>query len=168
MFRHFWSQIAVVQEAREPLPRCDMCGIHVPAGRLIKHRQMERCNRNTHMRWWRRDVEIEAKCSGATLGLALDDRAECFEGVDAFKYLGWVLHQTDNDWPALLCNIRRASQVCGRLGKLLRRKCTYPITSEKIYWSVVQAVLLLVAETWLMLAATLNKIEGYTRDFCNK
>ena len=32
MFRYFWSQIAVVQEGMEPLPRCDICGMHIPAG----------------------------------------------------------------------------------------------------------------------------------------
>ena len=29
---------------------------------------------------------------GATFSLTGDNGAECFEGVDAFKYLGWVLH----------------------------------------------------------------------------
>ena len=31
------SQIAVVQEGKKPLTRCDLCGMHMPAGRLIKH-----------------------------------------------------------------------------------------------------------------------------------
>ena len=35
MFQHFWSQIAVVQEGKESLPRCDLRGMHMPAGRLI-------------------------------------------------------------------------------------------------------------------------------------
>ena len=38
MFRHFWSQIAVVQKGKEPLPCFNLCGMHMPAGRIIKHR----------------------------------------------------------------------------------------------------------------------------------
>ena len=42
MLRTFWSQIAVVQEGNEPLPHCDMCGMHMPVGRLVKHCQTSR------------------------------------------------------------------------------------------------------------------------------
>ena len=66
-----------------------------------------------------------------------DDRTECFEGLDPFKYLGRVLHQTDNDCPEVLSNIRRARQVWGRLGKLMRREGADTIISEKFYLTVV-------------------------------
>ena len=39
MYRHFFLPIAVVQEGMEPLPCCDLCGLHMPAGRLIKHQR---------------------------------------------------------------------------------------------------------------------------------
>ena len=42
-------------------------------------------------------MEIAAKFTRATFSLTGDDRAEFFEGVDYFKYLGQVLHRTDND-----------------------------------------------------------------------
>ena len=105
-------------------------------------------------------MEIAAKCPGATFSLTGDDGTECFEGVDAFKYLGRVLHRTDDDWPAVLRNIRRARQVWGRLGKLPRREGADPIISAKFYRAVVQAVLLFVAETWVLSEAMLNKLEG--------
>ena len=44
------------------------------------------------------------------------------EGVENFKYLGQILDQTDDDWPAIRQNIMRARLVCGRLGKLMRRE----------------------------------------------
>ena len=65
----------------------------------------------------------------ANFSLTGDDGAECFEGVDSFKYLGRVLHQEDDYWPAVLRNIRRERQVWGRLGKFLRREGTDPILS---------------------------------------
>ena len=56
------------------------------------------------------------------------DGEECFEGVDTL-YIGRVLHQTDDDWPEVLRNIRRARQVWERLSKLLRQDGADLITS---------------------------------------
>ena len=74
--RHFWSKVAVVQEGAEPLPCCDLCGIHMTAGRLIKHQRAARFDKNTQIRWWRRDVEIADKCSEANFSLTGEDEAE--------------------------------------------------------------------------------------------
>ena len=63
------SKVAVFQEGKEPLPRCDLCGIHMPVRRLIRHRKTARCNRNTQMRWRRWDVAIAARCLEAKLSL---------------------------------------------------------------------------------------------------
>ena len=71
-----------------------------------------------------------------------DDGEECFEGVDYFKYLGRVLHRSEEDWTLVRWNIRRARQVWGYLGKLLRREGAYPMFLRKFYQSVVQAVIL--------------------------
>ena len=39
MYRYFLSNVSVVQEGMEPLTRYDLCGMHMPEGRLIKHRR---------------------------------------------------------------------------------------------------------------------------------
>ena len=96
-------------------------------------------------------MEILEKCTGENFSLTGDDGAECLEGVDSFKYLVRVLHQEEDNWPEVICNIRRARQVWGRLGKLLRREGAYPILLSKLYRAVVQAVLLFGAETWVLL-----------------
>ena len=72
----------------------------------IKNQQTARCDRNMQMRWRRRGVEIAEKCTGSTFSLTGDTGAECFEGVEPFKYLGLVLHREGDNWPALLINIR--------------------------------------------------------------
>ena len=82
-----------------------MCGMHMPEGRIIKHRRMSRWNRNTQMRWRRQDVEIARKCTVVNFSITGEDGEECFEGVDSFKYLGRVLHYSNKDWPAVLRNI---------------------------------------------------------------
>ena len=50
IYCHFRSKVAVVQEGTEPLHRCDLCGMHIPAGWIISHRKTMRCNKNTQMR----------------------------------------------------------------------------------------------------------------------
>ena len=70
------------------------------------------------------------------------------------------MHQADNDWPALLLNIRRKRQVWGLLGKLLRRDGADPIILEKFYRVVVQAVILFGSETWVLTAALIKNLEG--------
>ena len=58
VYRHFSSQIAVMQEKSEPLTCCDLCGMYIPVGWMIKHQRTQRCNRNTQMRWRTRYVAI--------------------------------------------------------------------------------------------------------------
>ena len=69
MFIHFQSQVVVVQEGLEPMPRCDLCGMQIPAGGLIKHLQTERCNSNMQMMWKRHDLVIKDKCLEVTFSL---------------------------------------------------------------------------------------------------
>ena len=105
-------------------------------------------------------MEIAAKCTGATFSLTGDNGSECFEGVDSFEYLGRVLYQEDDGWPAVLRNIRRVRQDWGRLGKLIRREGADPILLEKFYQAVVQAVILFGDKTWVLLEYMLKNIKG--------
>ena len=70
-FRHFLSWIAVVQEDREPLPFCNLCGTHIPVGRLLKHHRTKQCDWNIQMRWKRRDVAIASRCMEASFSLTM-------------------------------------------------------------------------------------------------
>ena len=122
MFCHFRSKVAVVQKGKDPLPRCDLCGMHMPAGHIIRYRKIVRCNRNTQMRWRRRDVAIAARCPEATFSLRGEDESERIKGVGRFKYLRILMDQSYYYWPEVLHNIRKASQVWGHIEKLLWRE----------------------------------------------
>ena len=92
-------------------------------------------------------MAIPAKCAAVTFSPPGEEEAERIEGVGRFKYLGRLLGRSDNDWPAVLRNIRKARQVWGRLVKLLRKEGAEPTVLAKFYHAVVQAVLLFGAET---------------------
>ena len=102
MYQHFWSQVAVVQEGAETLPRCDLCRMHMTAGRLIKDLWYHRCNKNTQMRWRRRDVAIASQCIEVIFSLTGEEGAEFIKGVDIFKYLGRPLDRSYDNWLAFL------------------------------------------------------------------
>ena len=69
MHRHFFLWIEVVQEGNEPLPHYNLCGMHMPSGRLIKYQRMQRCDRKTQMLWRRRYVAIAIQCAESSFSL---------------------------------------------------------------------------------------------------
>ena len=56
----------------------------MPAGRIIRHRKTVRCNKNTQMRWRRRDLAIADRCLDATFSIIGEKEAERIEGVEVF------------------------------------------------------------------------------------
>ena len=80
--------------------------------------------------------------------------------MERFKFLGRLIDRSDDDWPAVLRNIRKARQVWGRLGNLLWREGAEPEVSGKFYRAVVQAVLLFGAETWVLMETMMQQLEG--------
>ena len=55
--------------------------------------------------------------------------------------------------------LKKVRQVWGRLGKLLQREGMEPEVLEKLYHTVVQAVLLFGVETWVLLAPMMKSLE---------
>ena len=72
------------------------------------------------------------------------------EAVSEFCYLGRLLTATDDDWPAVASNIRKAWVSLGRLAQVLGREGADPKVSRSFYTAVTQQVLLFGAETWLL------------------
>ena len=72
------------------------------------------------------------------------------ESVSEFKYLGRILTATDDDWPAVVGNLRKARRSLGRLARVLSREGADPKVSRTFYIAVTQAVLLFGSETWVL------------------
>ena len=52
------------------------------------------------------------------------------------------LEKSDNNWPEIFRNIRRAQKFWGRMGNIMQQEGADTHVLEIIYWVVVQAVLL--------------------------
>ena len=55
---------------------------------------------------------------------------EPMEAVSEFRYLGRLLTATDDDWPAVSGNIKKARRSWGRLARVLGREGAYPKVSR--------------------------------------
>ena len=58
--------------------------------------------------------------------------------VTSFKYLGRVLTAEENDWPAVVRNLRRARQKWARMTRVLSREGADDMKLEHIYLAVAQ------------------------------
>ena len=76
------------------------------------------------------------------------------ETVSTFKYLGQVMTEGDDDWPAVAGNLVKARKSWGRLLRILSQEGADKRVSgnffKAVVQAVVQAVLLLGAETWVL------------------
>ena len=66
--------------------------------------------------------------------------------VTEFKYLGRVLTNTDDDWPAVAGNIRKARASWGSLVRILGREGEDLKVTRIFYTAVTQQVLLFGAD----------------------
>ena len=83
--------------------------------------------------------------------------------VTEFRYLGRVMTNTDDEWPAVAGNIRKAQVTWGRLARILGREGADPKVSRNFYIAVTQQVLLFGAKTWVLtrrMEAALDAFQG--------
>ena len=109
----------ILQEGLDTLPRCQICGMHMHAAKMIQNRLTDKCNRETEMHLWSRDMYISQKEGYMRLSLYDREYNPLLEEVMQFQHLGRKLDEMDSEWPYVHKNISKAQEVWQRLGKLL-------------------------------------------------
>ena len=85
------------------------------------------------------------------------------QSVTEFRYLGRILTNTDDDWPAVARNLQKARVIWGRLARILGREGADLKVSRNFYIAVTQQVLLFGAERWVLtknMEAALDAFQG--------
>jgi hypothetical protein len=85
------------------------------------------------------------------------------ETVENFKYLGRILDNNDDDRPAIKRNLTRARAAWGRLGRILSKEGANSKAMASVYKTVVQAVLLYGAESWVLTLDLEKKLQSFHR-----
>ena len=82
------------------------------------------------------------------------------ETIALFKYLGRILTTLDDDWTALVRNLGKSRNSWAWLARILGSEGTSPRVLGMFFKAVVQAVLVLGAETWVTTLCIGRALEG--------
>ena len=81
--------------------------------------------------------------------------------VTSYRYLGRVMTDTDDDWPAVAGNLRKARVSWGRLARILGREGADPKVSHSFYTALTQQVLLFGAESWVLTKRMESSLDAF-------
>ena len=95
----------------------------------------------------RRLAEAEVRDS---TGMVFEVYGEQIQTVPRFKYLGRILTEGYDDWPAVAVNLAKSRKSWGRLQGFLSREGATKRLSGNFFKAVLQQVLLFGAETWVV------------------
>ena len=82
--------------------------------------------------------------------MAFEVYGKQIQTVPSFKYLGRILTEGDDDWPAVAGNLAKSRKIWGRLQGILSREGATKRVSGNLFTAVVKQVLLFGAETWVV------------------
>ena len=114
--RRVHDTVVLLEEGNLPLPRCPRCDLQVSRKALNgRHLETNQC---------RTKAERKLRRLAAAEGEAATERAfhaygKKMRAVTEFRYLGRILTNTDDDWPAVVGNLRKARMTWGRLASIL-------------------------------------------------
>ena len=107
MHRHVWYILVVLEEGNHPLLKFTKCDMFVTWWELNEnHQATVMCARGAE-RWMKRLQDEEARLSTA---VAFDAYGRPLEMVTLFKYLSRIIRKSDDDWLAVVTNLKKAQK----------------------------------------------------------
>ena len=141
--RHVHDTMVILEEGNLSLPRCPRCELQVSRKALNgRHLETNQCKMGAE-RNQRRLAAEEVKTTSEKAFHAYGDK---MREVMEFRYLGRVMTNKDDDWPAVAGNLRKARVSWGRLARILGQEGEDPKVSRNFYIAVTQQVLLFGAD----------------------
>ena len=145
--RHVRDIVIILEEGNLSHPKLSRCEMLVPWRALnCRHHGTAMCKKGVK-RKKRRMAEAGLRDSTER---SFEAYAKPLETVSTFKYLGRVMTAGYHDCPAVAGNLVKARKGWGRLLRILIREGADKRLSGNFFKVVVQAVLLLGAETWVL------------------
>ena len=139
--------IIILEEGNLPHPRCENCDMFVLWRALNgRHKSTMMCKSGAEMK---RQSLVEAEIREST-EMVFEVYGQQIKSVPRFTYLGRVMTEGDDDWPAVAGNLAKGQKSWGRIQGILRREGAKPRILGNFFKAVVQQVLLFGAETWVV------------------
>ena len=152
MFRHPLAAVHFPDEG--PLLKCPECGTMVPEK---GHKGTQMCERARQREEKRRQMRANEEAARAVFKV----NGQPIETVSEFKYLGRVLADNDDDWPAVKANIKKARGRWRQVAQILAREGATTGTMAYFYKAIVQAVLLYGSESWVLTQKMWKAVESF-------
>ena len=97
-----------MEERKLPHPRCTRWDMLVPWKTLNgRHTATTQCDKEEDQKSHRLATEDMRKSAGRTF----QAYRRPLETVSYFKYLGWILTDSDDKWPAVVGNLQKARKI---------------------------------------------------------
>ena len=119
MHRHVLDTVVMLKEGNFSHPWCAKCDMQVPRRALNgRHLGIAQCAKGAERKRRRlEETETREKSERASKAYGVP-----IESVSEFKYLGRILTASDDDWLAVVRNLRKARRSWGRLSRVLSRE----------------------------------------------
>ena len=146
--RHVRDAVIILEEGNLPHPRFPRCDMLVPWRYLNgRHKSTAICRIGAERKKLRL-AETEVRES---MEMDFEVYGEQLQTVPSFKYLGRILTEGDDDWPAVAGNLGKTRKSWGRMQRILSREGANKRVSGNSFKAVVQQVLLFGADMWVVL-----------------
>ena len=155
--RHPGATVVILEEGAFPYPKCNLCDMQIPWASLNGgHRNTAMCARGAD----RKKRRLAAEAARKARETVFHAYGQPLENVSLFKYLGRMVSDDDNDWPAVVRNLKKARKKWGRVSRILGREGADAKTSGMFYVAIVQQILLFGSETWVVSPRVLSALES--------
>ena len=158
MYRHFnlMHPLAdIIIDVDGLLPKCDKCGFR--SKNMEKHRDSSTCKQAQRRKansMKQEEQERASKVKFYVNGLPI-------QRVRQFRYLGRIFTESDNDSVCIQENLSNARRRWNCVAKILKTEGANAKCMAKFYITIVQAVLLYGADSWVVTKRDMNKLRSF-------
>ena len=158
LHRNIWDTVVILENGKlfhPQFPHCDMLLLWVALN--FRHSITIQCTKGIERKRRRLAVEkIRARTERAfqVYGRPLNS-------VPLFKYLGWIMMTSDDDWTAVVDNPRKDRKSWDQLSRILVWEGDNPYLLGVLFKAVVQSVLVFGPETWMMNPHMVRALGGF-------
>ena len=150
IYRHLDNEIVISEDGI--LTKCNRCGMRV--SNLLTQQQSPTCAKG----WRRRENEVKQAAQARADNVCFMVNGKQIERVNQFRYLGRIFDAHDDDRMCIQDNLRKARQRWNAIAKILKVEGSNAKTMATFYLTIVQAVLLYGADSWVVTKRDMDKL----------
>ena len=137
------------------LPKCGLCGMRTQ--NITQHQQLTTCRAARRRR--ENEQKLVKQVEGNNVIFTVNGKP--LERVRHFKYLGRILSDNDDDSICINENLKRARKRWNCIARILKVEGANAKCMSKFYLTVVQAVLLYGADTWVIKKQDMDRLRSF-------